>query len=374
MTIRVLVVEDDRSWQQILFEILSDSGFIVDQVDHLTAAYAAITEQSHRVAIVDLSLAGADHSNQDGLKVLDFIRQHDPDCTTILLTGFATVEIAVTALSAKGAYSCLRKEMFHRAEFKELMDKALSTPVKNQHQENLSKQVDLDLLEVSQAGNDVISILVVEDDAGWRDIFREILEDAGYHVNLCSGYGEALGYLKRNSCDVAVIDLSLEGKSHPVSRRSQDILQNFEGYHLLSVFRTRNTPRIVVSGEASINEIDTVYNEQDVFAFIEKQTFSRRGFLKTVEEAIQTRSSRVLLETLTSREREVLELLAHAKTNREIAETLVITQNTVKRHLKAIFEKLDIHTRSAAAVLAASWFNVELSDHKDSSQNNHSTS
>ena len=36
-------------------------------------------------------------------------------------------------------------------------------------------------------------------------------------------------------------------------------------------------------------------------------------------------------------------------TNKEIAEALVITSNTVKRHLKAIFEKLKIHTRSAAA-------------------------
>ena len=39
-------------------------------------------------------------------------------------------------------------------------------------------------------------------------------------------------------------------------------------------------------------------------------------------------------------------------TNKEIAETLVITTNTVKRHLKAVFEKLDVHTRSAAAAKA----------------------
>ena len=39
-------------------------------------------------------------------------------------------------------------------------------------------------------------------------------------------------------------------------------------------------------------------------------------------------------------------------TNKEIAEALVITTNTVKRHLKAIFTKLDVHTRSAAAAKA----------------------
>ena len=58
------------------------------------------------------------------------------------------------------------------------------------------------------------------------------------------------------------------------------------------------------------------------------------------------------LQLLTDREREVLALLAGGMTNKEIAETLVITTNTVKRHLKAVFEKLDIHTRSAAAAKA----------------------
>ena len=54
------------------------------------------------------------------------------------------------------------------------------------------------------------------------------------------------------------------------------------------------------------------------------------------------------LNSLTEREHEVLDLLAQGLTNKEIAEKLVITTNTVKRHLKAIFEKRGVHTRSAA--------------------------
>jgi len=73
-----------------------------------------------------------------------------------------------------------------------------------------------------------------------------------------------------------------------------------------------------------------------------------------VAEARAARRVGSELDALTEREREVLDLLAQGMTNKEIAEALVITTNTVKRHLKAIFEKLEIHTRSAAAAKAIS--------------------
>ena len=39
-------------------------------------------------------------------------------------------------------------------------------------------------------------------------------------------------------------------------------------------------------------------------------------------------------------------------TNRDIAAALVISTNTVKRHLKSIFAKLDVNTRAAATAKA----------------------
>jgi RNA polymerase sigma factor (sigma-70 family) len=74
--------------------------------------------------------------------------------------------------------------------------------------------------------------------------------------------------------------------------------------------------------------------------------------LQTVKQALSARESNHELDLLTGREREVLKLLAQGLTNKEIAESLTITTNTVKRHLKAIFEKLQVHTRSAAAAKA----------------------
>ena len=56
---------------------------------------------------------------------------------------------------------------------------------------------------------------------------------------------------------------------------------------------------------------------------------------------------------LSQRERQVLILLTQkGSTNRDIAETLCITENTVKAHLSSIMEKMQVHNRQQAAILA----------------------
>jgi len=57
-------------------------------------------------------------------------------------------------------------------------------------------------------------------------------------------------------------------------------------------------------------------------------------------------------ETLTPREVEVLRLLAEGSCNREIAARLVISEGTVKSHVHRILRKLDVHSRTEAAVRA----------------------
>ena len=57
-------------------------------------------------------------------------------------------------------------------------------------------------------------------------------------------------------------------------------------------------------------------------------------------------------ELLSTRERQVLELLARGCTNREIAEQLFITSSTVKVHVEHILAKLGVSDRTQAAVHA----------------------
>ena len=56
---------------------------------------------------------------------------------------------------------------------------------------------------------------------------------------------------------------------------------------------------------------------------------------------------------LSSREREVLALLAERLRNREIAERLIVSEATVKTHERHVLEKLRIRNRAEAAAFAA---------------------
>lgn len=60
----------------------------------------------------------------------------------------------------------------------------------------------------------------------------------------------------------------------------------------------------------------------------------------------------VLAESLSEREVELLQLLARHRSNAEIAATLVISANTVKTHLRHIYEKLGVHDRRSAVAHA----------------------
>jgi LuxR family maltose regulon positive regulatory protein len=56
----------------------------------------------------------------------------------------------------------------------------------------------------------------------------------------------------------------------------------------------------------------------------------------------------LLVEPISEREREVLRLLSTGTHNREIAAKLFVSVDTVKSHLKHVYNKLGVHTRTEA--------------------------
>ena len=73
-------------------------------------------------------------------------------------------------------------------------------------------------------------------------------------------------------------------------------------------------------------------------------------FSLLAEDKAQTRS--LVDHDLTEREITVLRLVASGQTNKEVANSLELSENTIKNHLGNIFHKLHVYDRTQAAVLA----------------------
>jgi DNA-binding CsgD family transcriptional regulator len=83
-----------------------------------------------------------------------------------------------------------------------------------------------------------------------------------------------------------------------------------------------------------------------------RRTFLDLGTLPAEEEAARQVAPAALPHGLTSREVQVLRLVASGKSNSRIAAELVLSEKTVARHLSNIFAKLDVTSRTAAAAYA----------------------
>jgi LuxR family maltose regulon positive regulatory protein len=58
-------------------------------------------------------------------------------------------------------------------------------------------------------------------------------------------------------------------------------------------------------------------------------------------------------DPLSGREREVLQLIAQGRSNREIAQALFVTEHTVKYHVTSLFNSLEVTSRAEAVARAA---------------------
>lgn len=94
--------------------------------------------------------------------------------------------------------------------------------------------------------------------------------------------------------------------------------------------------------------VDAIRQVSSGGAFIESQML--RGMLSEMKPAGPVQSPAA--KNLTKREREILALVAEGMSNREIAEKLVLSPETVKSHVAAILEKLNVSDRTQAAIYA----------------------
>jgi DNA-binding NarL/FixJ family response regulator len=198
-------------------------------------------------------------------------------------------------------------------------------------------------------------IAIVEDDASTRASLERLIQGtAGFEcVGACPSGEAALESLKHRSVQVVLMDINLPGMSGVECTRQLKALLPQVLIVMLTVYddsdRIFQALKMGASGyllkRASADEIvaavqDVVRGGAPMSSYIARkvvQSFQQPGSLKGGEE-------------LSKREAEVLTYVSQGYSNKEIAEALGLSVETVRAYLKNIYTKLHVRSRTEAAM------------------------
>jgi DNA-binding NarL/FixJ family response regulator len=209
-----------------------------------------------------------------------------------------------------------------------------------------------------------IRVVIVDDEQLVRAGLRLILEaEPDIAVVAEAGGGvEAVSLVERLDPDVVLMDIQMPGVNGIEATRRIVALGREESSRVLilttfdldeyvyeslragaSGFLLKRTPATeLVNGIRVVAQGDALLAPSVTRRLLEEFASTRPV------SAADTRA----LEELTEREREVLGLVARGLSNGEIAQTLFLSEGTVKTHVKRIFAKLGVRDRASAVVFA----------------------
>ncbi|MES2440568.1 MAG: response regulator transcription factor [Verrucomicrobiota bacterium] len=195
-----------------------------------------------------------------------------------------------------------------------------------------------------------IRILLADDHPSLRAGLASILDSqSDFQVVAEAGTGrEVLEKLIDHAVDVFIVDLRMP---------------DGDGIQTIRVLVKRDP-------SAKVLVLTTYDNEEDVFAALEA---GARGYLlkdttkeeiiaavrqihagqRFLPQAIASRlADRMVRPGLTPRELDVLRLVSRGRANKEIASAMFISEETVKTHMKSLFQKLGVHDRAEAVAVS----------------------
>lgn len=197
-------------------------------------------------------------------------------------------------------------------------------------------------------------LLVADDHTLFRELVSRHLAELGHDVVAQASDGEhAVRLCRQHQPDMVLMDVAmpiLDGVAATreilrVDRRQRILMVSMHSDPVTVRFALGAGARGFVSKESGIDELlsalSSVMNGDIAVSDDVRATLG------------EPRDTTPIGTLLTEREEEVLTLLAQGSSTPEIATRLFISQKTVKNHLAAIYDKLDVPDRTQAVVRAA---------------------
>ncbi len=192
-------------------------------------------------------------------------------------------------------------------------------------------------------------VLLVDDETMLLDSLEIILSFHHMEITGKAHDGrEALRLLEKSDCHVALVDLNMKGMGgiELISHMKQ-LYPHIKILVLTTFYDDRNITDAITNGadgyllkdsgkEAILGAIDQIMKGLSV---LDPKVMQRLTAL------MKQNKEESLFEDMTEREKEIAGLLAKGLTNRQIADSLYISEGTVKNYISSIYDKTGIHDR-----------------------------
>lgn len=210
-----------------------------------------------------------------------------------------------------------------------------------------------------------MQVVVADDAVILREGLSRLLAEAGFEIaGLAADADELLALVERTRPQVAIIDIRMPPThSDEGLQAARAIRERWPEVGILVLsqhVRATYALELLAQGSAGIGYLlkERVSDLGELAASVER--VAQGGSVldpQVVAQLVERpRRGHDPLEHLTDREREVLALMAEGRSNRAIAERLVVTEHTIEKHVKHIFATLrlppspDDHRRVLAVV------------------------
>jgi DNA-binding NarL/FixJ family response regulator len=200
------------------------------------------------------------------------------------------------------------------------------------------------------------TIAIVEDNTIMRKTFRRWIDAApDFHcVFACATAEEALVEIPRLKPEVVLMDIHLPGESGITCTASLKEQLPAVQVIMLTVYRNQELIFQALEAGACGYLLKRSSPDELLKAIAEVRSGGApmtSEIARMVVEAFQKKPAAMTTDGLTQRESEILALLSEGLSNKEIADRVDISYDTVRAHLRHIYEKLHVRGRTEAVMM-----------------------